>query len=212
MDRKAGYLIGIGVVIIAVLFLVMTASLSGDHTDKHPEIVKKELENPNEVKGVFKNIYVAYKEPVKEHEEVVEESEGSAGEEAEHKAEKAKAEPQEEGVIKMDSSIYSKHTKPIVLFTHLKHIKEYKLGCGECHHDDMGEPLSNLTFNSSVKSCDGCHDKPGRKPKGEELSKEAEISYQAEALHTNCIECHRKHNAETGSTKAPVMCNGCHSK
>ena len=38
-------------------------------------------------------------------------------------------------VINMDNKAYDKHTKSIAVFTHKKHIEDYKIGCGECHHD-----------------------------------------------------------------------------
>jgi hypothetical protein len=210
MDRKAGYLISIFAVIIFALFVVLAAGGGSSHDSAHSKIVKKALDAPDDVKGVFQNIYVAYKEPEKEHEAFVEIED--AHDVAEHKSEKKVEEKLEEGVIKMDNPIYAKHKKPIVLFTHLKHINDYKIGCGDCHHDDSAEPLNDITLESSVSSCAECHDKPSRKPKGEELSREEVLSYHAEALHDNCIVCHKKAVKEQGAKNAPTSCTKCHKK
>ena len=45
-------------------------------------------------------------------------------------------------MIKMQADY--KHTKGIVEFSHAKHATDYEIGCGECHHDDKGQPLNDL--------------------------------------------------------------------
>jgi hypothetical protein len=107
------------------------------------------------------------------------------------------------------------HTKEAVTFTHEKHIKEHKIACGECHHDDKGKPL-DLKEGDNVKSCFECHNKPGE-IKGKEakgLSKEEKLAYHANALHENCISCHRQYNKDhkDSETKAPQKCTDCHPK
>ena len=55
-------------------------------------------------------------------------------------------------MIKLEDPAYEKHKKGVVDFSHGKHQKEYataypelyKNGCGECHHNDKNEPLSDL--------------------------------------------------------------------
>lgn len=105
------------------------------------------------------------------------------------------------------------HTKEAVTFTHDKHIKEHKIACGECHHDDKGKPL-DLKEGDNVKSCFECHNKPGEL-KGKEakgLSKEEKLAYHANALHENCIGCHRQYNKENKTKAAPNKCTDCHPK
>jgi hypothetical protein len=114
--------------------------------------------------------------------------------------------------IKMEAPY--KHRESILVFTHRKHIDEYKIACGECHHDDKGKPLTNLKEGDDVKPCFDCHNKPGelkgRKARG--LSKEEKLAYQANAVHENCIDCHRKYNRENKTKAAPQTCKDCHPK
>ena len=107
-----------------------------------------------------------------------------------------------------------KHKKSVVVFSHQKHATDYKIGCGECHHDDKGQPLTDLKDGDPVKSCFDCHNKPGelkgKKAKG--LSNKEKLAYHANALHKNCIGCHRTYNKENKTKAAPQKCNDCHPK
>jgi hypothetical protein len=119
-------------------------------------------------------------------------------------------------VVNMENKAYKKHKKSIVKFSHKKHNVEYKAGCGECHHDAEGKPLSALKMGDEVQNCIECHKKPGRAPrakKGEaKLSKKDKMAYHAEALHLNCISCHKKANKASGTKAAPTSCAKCHPK
>ncbi len=61
----------------------------------------------------------------------------------------------------MDNKAYSEHTKSISTFSHKKHNEEYKIGCGECHHDAKGKPLNDLKLGDDVQGCIECHKIPG---------------------------------------------------
>ena len=118
-------------------------------------------------------------------------------------------------IIVMDNPLYKKHTKGIVEFTHKKHVEEYTIACGSCHHDETGKPLE-LTYDDPVQSCIECH-KETKKPKGEKLGKKEKIAkYHFEAIHANCITCHKDYNKEKGDPKgkgpAPSSCKSCHPK
>jgi FtsZ-interacting cell division protein ZipA len=117
-----------------------------------------------------------------------------------------------EAEFKMNSPY--KHKKSLSTFTHKKHIDEYKITCGECHHNDKGEPLKELKEGDDVQKCFECHKKPGeikgKKAKG--LTKEQKREYHANAVHENCLGCHRKHNKEKNTKDAPVKCTQCHPK
>lgn len=126
-------------------------------------------------------------------------------------------------VIKMDHKAYSEHTKSIVEFSHKKHHEEYKIGCGECHHDDKGKPLSDLKMGDDVKGCIECHKTPGQMPgelKKEMKEKKAskkeidakQLEYHAEAIHENCINCHKEYNKKNKTKAAPQSCTKCHPK
>ncbi|MCB2146799.1 MAG: cytochrome c family protein [Deltaproteobacteria bacterium] len=126
-------------------------------------------------------------------------------------------------VIKMDHKAYSEHTKGIVEFSHKKHHEEYKIGCGDCHHDDKGKPLNDLKAGDDVKGCIECHKIPGQMPgdlkkelKAQKASKEEiaakEMEYHAEAIHENCIGCHKEYNKKNKTKAAPQTCTNCHPK
>ncbi len=125
-------------------------------------------------------------------------------------------------VIKMENPAYE-HTKGIAEFTHKKHVEEYDASCGDCHHDDKGQPLTDLKWGDDVQNCIECHSKPGEVPtdvkkewrekklKRDEIKK-LELEYHAEALHANCIDCHKDYNRENKTKAAPTSCSKCHPK
>ena len=129
-------------------------------------------------------------------------------------------------IIKLQDPAYEKHKKGVVDFSHGKHQSDYatqypefyKNGCGECHHDKEGKPLSNLKEGDDVKKCIECHKIPAEAPKGKKakkkLSKKEKIKdYHAEALHENCKGCHKSYNKKyKPKTKAPTTCAKCHPK
>jgi hypothetical protein len=135
----------------------------------------------------------------------------------------AKAAPD---VIELEDPAYKEHKKGVVHFEHKKHQDDYakkypeyyKNGCGECHHDKDGKPLSNLKEGEGVQKCIECHKIPGEAPKGKKakkkLSKKEKIKeYHAEALHANCRDCHKKYNKKyKPEKKAPTTCTKCHPK
>lgn len=123
--------------------------------------------------------------------------------------------------IKMQNDY--EHEKEIVTFTHQKHVEAYKLGCGDCHHDENNKPLSDLKAGDPVKKCIECHSKPGEAPKEEkdkwkkEKLKKAEKDklarqWHAEAIHDNCQGCHKDYNKKNKTKAAPTTCVKCHPK
>ena len=120
-------------------------------------------------------------------------------------------------VIKLENK------KGLVEFSHKKHHEEYKLGCGECHHDDKGKPRNDLKMGDDVKACIDCHKKPGEMPgalKKEMREKKAskkeiaatELEYVGDAFHANCIDCHKAYNKKNKTKAAPQSCSKCHQK
>jgi hypothetical protein len=121
--------------------------------------------------------------------------------------------------FKMDTKEYAKHKKGLVEFTHKKHAEDYKLDCGVCHHDDKGKALK-LKMGDDVQRCVDCHTET-QKVKGEKLKKKDKIKkYQQDAVHANCITCHKDHNKSLKDPKdpkgtkgpAPASCKKCHPK
>ena len=124
--------------------------------------------------------------------------------------------------IKMENPAYEKHKKSIVTFSHKKHAEDYakaspdlyKNGCGECHHDKDGKPLT-LKEGDEVESCMACHKIPSEPPKGKDkpkLSKKEKLEYHAYAIHQNCKGCHKAFNKANNTKAAPTTCSKCHPK
>ncbi len=117
----------------------------------------------------------------------------------------------------MKSEGYQKRKKgapkfKLVEFTHKKHTEEYEISCGECHHDDKGKPIDGLTMESSVQKCGECHNKFKKDKKNKK-----DIMVHENALHGNCISCHKELNKKAGDPKglkgpAPASCGKCHKK
>ncbi len=118
--------------------------------------------------------------------------------------------------ITMDYNKYTKrrYTPPkykTFIFTHKKHNIDYKISCGECHHDKDGKPL-DVKLGDYVDQCVECHT---------ELKKTQEnrksIILLENAMHENCKVCHMEINIEAGDPKGrkgpgPVSCTACHVK
>ncbi len=123
-------------------------------------------------------------------------------------------------IIKMENKAYEVHKRAVMTFSHKMHADDYKVGCGECHHDDEGMPLDNLKIGDDVQNCIECHKIPSERPKGKgapKLTKKERLNYHAEAIHYNCVGCHKKFNKEKGlkpqsKEAAPVRCKQCHPK
>ena len=121
--------------------------------------------------------------------------------------------------IWMENKVYKKHQQPIVLFPHKKHFEEYNATCGDCHHDQFNSPLTSIKSGDDVLNCIECHQIPRKAPKkqnGKKLTKQQRLKYHADAIHYNCIGCHREHNKKNKKKvrfkKAPRMCKDCHPK
>ncbi|MBU1342128.1 MAG: cytochrome c family protein [Proteobacteria bacterium] len=118
--------------------------------------------------------------------------------------------------IKMDYNNYTKRVKAppkfkFIEFTHKKHNEEFKISCGDCHHDKDKKPL-DLKIGDNVQKCVECHTKleKDKKDKNDPLVLE-------NAMHGNCVDCHKDVNKKAGDPKgmkgpAPASCNKCHEK
>jgi len=105
---------------------------------------------------------------------------------------------------------FEKHRMGIVDFDHKTHSEAYDLGCGQCHHDENGEPLSDLKAGDPVQDCIECHEKAGRPRRDRSMSPEEwqaeQLTYYYGAIHENCMGCHKK------MEKGPTRCTECHPK
>ncbi len=115
--------------------------------------------------------------------------------------------------FKVETKEYKPHKKGLATLSHKKHIEEYGLSCGECHHDKDGKVLTNLKMGDNVQKCVECHDKLGQPKKEEKKDK----LFLYNAMHGNCIDCHKEVNKKAGDPKgrkgpAPASCTKCHPK
>jgi hypothetical protein len=133
-------------------------------------------------------------------------------------------------VLLLKSPAYPEHSKQPVPFKHRMHAEVlgrkypriFKNGCGECHHDENGEPLAGIAYGDEVEACIVCHPKPGEMPPAEkrrlrdrglshsEINVE-ELAYHAEAMHAKCRGCHRRARKEADTRTPPITCSKCHS-
>lgn len=74
-----------------------------------------------------------------------------------------------------------------VLFDHKTHLNDYGLDCMDCHHN---------IDDDETYSCSDCH---------EQEMDEGDIMNKTDAMHAQCISCHRENDA------GPVECASCHA-
>jgi len=193
------------------------------HEEAAEEKAEAKHEEAAEEKAEAKHEEAAEEKAEAKHEEAAEEKaeakhEKATEEKAVEKKEEAKAEAPAKAagggsvadVIPMEAAVYAKHTKGIVQFTHKKHTAEYKLACGECHHDDSGAPRADLKMGDEVTGCAECHSKDGKPEKG--ASDEQKREFHKEAMHDNCIGCHKDYDKKNNTKDAPTTCGKCHPK
>lgn len=96
----------------------------------------------------------------------------------------------------------------LVEFTHKKHHDEYKISCGDCHHDNDGKPLADLKEGDDVKKCEACHTHATSGDKtfqGKYKKNPVDIMHLESAIHENCIGCHKEKGLKVGT-----KCGDCH--
>lgn len=206
MDKKSALLITGGVAISLALFLSIAVDHPFPDFYSRPAIVGPDAAHHG---GGEIEMYAA-SEAVAAEPEAVEEPKSPYAE-----AIAAADEAAFPKTIAMAAEAYAEHTKPIVQFSHDKHVVDYLTNCGDCHHNEDGEPLEDLQVGDEVAKCIDCHSKPSEPPKGKdapELTPAQELEYHAEALHQNCKNCHTAYNKENNTRAAPTSCSKCHAK
>jgi hypothetical protein len=105
-------------------------------------------------------------------------------------------------VIIIDNKDYKSKRRGPVTFSHLKHAKDYKISCWECHHE-YEENVNVWVPWSETARCADCHD-PG---KGE-----GKMVGLQKAYHANCKTCHEQLADQKKKTGPYKGCFGCHEK
>ncbi len=104
--------------------------------------------------------------------------------------------------VTIENKDYKKDKKGPVVFTHKKHVEEYKLTCTDCHH--VYEDGKNVWKEGDhVDECSKCHNPE---------KKDGKVMKLQNAYHRNCKNCH-KDEIKKGKENAPFKkCNDCHGK
>jgi len=91
-----------------------------------------------------------------------------------------------------------KRTKPAVEYTHLKHEKNHKVPCTECHHL-YKDGKNTWKQGDKVKKCGECH----------KAVEQGKILTLQNAYHKNCKDCHTQLK-NAGKKAGPTLCAQCH--
>lgn len=116
---------------------------------------------------------------------------------------KAKTDASSLNVIVLNNQGYKKKRKGPVIFTHKKHVYDYRLFCWDCHHDYNKEGQNVWLPWGETKRCDQCHDPRKAEPNKIMLQK---------AFHYQCKGCHQDFARKVMKTGAYRKCAGCHQK
>jgi hypothetical protein len=95
-----------------------------------------------------------------------------------------------------------------VTFNHADHVKDHGLTCNACHHTlEPGE-------TTVEEHCRDCHTEPGfvRGKDAHGLDREDLFERYLNALHFQCIECHKQKRIKDRKRKIPVGCTQCHDR
>ncbi len=114
----------------------------------------------------------------------------------------------QEDEFDIESSIYEKHTMPLVHFNHLAHMDDYGYDCTECHHLYKGG--ENVWEDGDPVNCEECQNEPTVKNEKRLPIPKQKLNLKL-AFHGNCIGCHRKYNHENNVKDAPITCQECHT-
>lgn len=102
-------------------------------------------------------------------------------------------------VIVIENKVYAADKKGPVTFNHVKHNKEYKIACIQCHH--LYQDGKNLWKEGDrADKCVVCHDPSEEKDKATKLQN---------AFHKNCRDCHKEVSKE-GKESPYIKCADCH--
>jgi len=101
----------------------------------------------------------------------------------------------EEEFMAINSELFGKHSRPIVIFPHILH--EDCINCMECHHDfdESGENVGGFGGY-----CSDCHTKKGC----------GNCLPLMDAFHIQCKQCHAKEKKKGNPKHLPQMCGDCH--
>jgi hypothetical protein len=103
--------------------------------------------------------------------------------------------------ITLNYQTYEKDRQGPVVFSHMKHAREYEINCWECHHEYSGGDENIWAPWRKTEKCIECHE-PNR-------NEEGAISLTA-AFHLNCKVCHEERDIYQGEIEEYKDCSKCH--
>ena len=110
--------------------------------------------------------------------------------------------------------VYPRIYSGAVEFSHEKHFSSEGRSCGDCHHDDSGEPREELEAGMDIDNCTDCHGEEGLvygRP-ADEMADGDLIEHRANVMHRLCVGCHEQSSAAAKALVAPLACRGCHGQ
>ena len=128
----------------------------------------------------------------------------------EKEPEKISQQTQELDIITIDNKGYKKDRKGPSEFNHIKHARDYKVTCYECHHvyketekDEDGKKINMWSpwEKEQKQKCSECHDPL--------VEKDGAMILQA-AYHKNCKVCHIEKKIYKYDVLAYRKCTTCH--
>ena len=95
-----------------------------------------------------------------------------------------------------------------VTFDHAGHVNKIGLTCNACHHTLAPQETE------VEEHCSDCHGQPGfiRGKEAASLPEEELIEHYLNALHAQCIGCHKQKKLEDRSQNIPIGCTQCHDR
>ncbi len=104
--------------------------------------------------------------------------------------------------IIIDNKGYRIDRKGPSRFEHVKHARDYKISCWECHHDYTEDKKNIWSPWGEMKKCADCHDPIEKRENRPRL--------QA-AYHKNCKGCHSEKRIFKDDNLAYRKCTTCHN-
>ncbi|MBN1903877.1 MAG: cytochrome c3 family protein [Deltaproteobacteria bacterium] len=105
-------------------------------------------------------------------------------------------------IIIIDNKGYRTDRKGPSRFEHVKHARDYKISCWECHHDYNEDKTNIWSPWGEIKRCSDCHDP---------LEKLENRPRLQAAYHKNCKACHREKRIFKDDNLAYRKCTTCHN-
>ena len=103
--------------------------------------------------------------------------------------------------ITLHYQAYENDRQGPVVFSHMKHAREYEITCWECHHEYSDGKENTWAPWGKTEKCIECHDA--------NTEEDGAVSLTA-AFHLNCKVCHEQRDIYRGELEQYKDCGKCH--